>query len=153
MDLNEAAREVIALLLTELQRNGTSLQFEFADRLPMVQGDRVQLQQVIHNLVRNASDAMSGIDDRPRRLLMRTEDVDESVCLTVQDSGIGFDSRIAGRLFESFYTTKTDGMGIGLSVSRSIIEAHHGQLWAKANDGPGATFAFSIPWSVPPIGQ
>ena len=151
MDLNEAAREVIALLLSELQRNGATLQHEFADRLPIVQGDRVQLQQVILNLVRNASDAMSGIDDRPRQLLIRTEQVDENVCLAVQDFGIGFDPEIAGRLFESFYTTKTDGMGIGLSVSRSIIEAHHGQLWAKANDGPGATFAFSIPWGVPLI--
>jgi len=145
VDLNEAAREVFALLLSELQRNRAILHHEFADRLPIVKGDRVQLQQVILNLVRNASDAMSGIEDRPRRLLIRTEQVDEGVCLRVQDSGIGFDPAIADRLFESFYTTRTDGMGIGLSVSRSIIEAHGGRLWATPNDGPGATFAFSIP--------
>ena len=145
MDLNEAAREVIALLLSELQRNGAILQIEVADGLPIVQGDRVQLQQVIHNLVRNASDAMRDVEDRPRRLLIRTEQIDENVCVTVQDSGIGFDTASADRLFESFYTTKPEGMGIGLSVSRSIIEAHGGRLWATANDRPGATFAFSIP--------
>jgi PAS domain S-box-containing protein len=145
MDLNETAREVIALLLSELQRDGAILQHEFADRLPIVRGDRIQLQQVILNLVRNASDAMRGIEDRPRRLLIRTEQVDRNACLTVQDSGIGFDPATANRLFESFYTTKPQGMGIGLSVSRSIIEAHGGRLWAAANDGPGATFAFSVP--------
>jgi signal transduction histidine kinase len=145
MDLNEAAREVIALLLSELQRDGAILQQEFADRLPIVQGDRTQLQQVILNLVRNASDAMRSIEDRPRRLLIRTEQVEENACFKVQDSGIGFDPAIANRLFESFYTTKPEGMGIGLSVSRSIIEAHGGRLWAAANDGPGATFAFFVP--------
>jgi PAS domain S-box-containing protein len=145
MDLNEAARDVIALLLSELQRNGAILQQEFADCLPIVQGDRVQLQQVILNLVRNASDAMRDIEDRPRRLLIRTEQVDENICVTVQDSGVGFAPAIADRLFDSFYTTKPEGMGIGLSVSRSIIEAHGGRLWATANDGAGATFAFSVP--------
>lgn len=148
VDLNEAAREVVTLLLNELQRNKAILHYELADRLPIVQGDRIQLQQVILNLIRNASDAMSGIEDRPRRLLIRTEQLDEDVCLAVQDSGIGFDGAIADRLFESFYTTKPKGMGIGLSVSRSIIEAHHGRLWAKANEGPGATFAFSIPCDI-----
>jgi signal transduction histidine kinase len=145
MDLNEAVREVIALSLSELQRNGAILQQELADRLPIVQGDRIQLQQVILNLVRNASDAMRDVEDRPRRLLIRSEHVDENVCVTVQDSGIGFDPSIADRLFESFYTTKPEGMGIGLSVSRSIIEAHGGRLWATANDSHGSTFAFSIP--------
>ncbi len=145
VDLNEAAQEVIALLLSEVQRNGAIVHSEFADHPPIVKGDRIQLQQVILNLVRNASDAMSSTEDRPRRLLIRTELVDENVCVRVQDSGTGFDPAIADRLFESFYTTKPDGMGIGLSVSRSIIEAHGGRLWATANDGPGATFAFSIP--------
>ncbi len=145
MDLNEAAREVIALLLSDLQRDGAILQHEFAEGLPIVQGDRIQLQQVILNLVRNASDAMRNVEDRPRRLLIRTEQVDQNVCVTVQDSGIGLDPAIANRLFESFYTTKPEGMGIGLSVSRSIIEAHGGRLWAVANEGPGATFTFSIP--------
>jgi PAS domain S-box-containing protein len=148
MDLNEAAREVIALLLSELQRDGVILQHEFANHLHNVEGDRIQLQQVIHNLVRNASDAMRDIADRPRRLLIRTEQAGENVCVTVQDSGVGFNPASADRLFESFYTTKPEGMGIGLSVSRSIIEAHGGRLWAAANDGPGATFAFSIPRDI-----
>ncbi len=145
VDLNEATLEVIALLLSELQKNRTILHYEFADPPPIVMGDRIQLQQVILNLARNASDAMSGIEERPRRLLIRTEQVDENVCLSVQDSGTGFDPGVAERLFASFYTTKPSGMGIGLSISRSIIEAHGGRLWATANNGPGATFAFSIP--------
>jgi signal transduction histidine kinase len=98
------------------------------------------------NLLRNAADAMSEIKDRPRLLQLRTAgDEDGQVRLTVRDAGIGFSPEGAERLFEAFYTTKSDGMGIGLSVSRSIIERHNGRLWAQANDGPGATFAFSIP--------
>ena len=89
---------------------------------------------------------MSAVDDRPRQLLIRTEpDEDDHVRLTVQDAGVGFDPQAADKLFESFYTTKNDGMGIGLSISRSIIESHHGRLWATRNDGPGATFSLSIP--------
>ena len=150
VDLNEATREVIALSLSELQRNRVILRPELADDLPLVTGDRVQLQQVILNLLRNASDAMSGVDDRPRQLLIRTErDEDDRVRLTVQDAGVGFDPQAMDRLFEAFYTTKNDGMGIGLSVSRSIIESHHGRLWAAPNDGPGATFSFSIPLRGP----
>jgi PAS domain S-box-containing protein len=146
ISLNDAAREVIALSLSELEGNRISVRYEFAENLPAVKGDRVQLQQVILNLLRNASDAMRDIGDRPRQLLIKTEcDSGVSVQLTVQDSGIGFAPDAADRLFESFYTTKDDGMGIGLSVSRSIIEAHRGRLWASANNGPGASFAFSIP--------
>jgi signal transduction histidine kinase len=106
----------------------------------------VQLQQVILNLLQNARDAMAHVEERPRQLLIRTEreEVDR-VRLTVRDSGIGFDPQALDRVFDSFYTTKNDGMGIGLSVSRSIIESHHGRLWAAPNDGPGATFSFSIP--------
>jgi signal transduction histidine kinase len=146
VDLNEATRAVLALSLSELQRSRVILRLELADDLPLVTGDRVQLQQVILNLVRNASDAMSAVDDRPRQLLIRTErDEGDGVRLTVQDAGVGFDPQTAARLFESFYTTKHDGMGIGLSVSRSIIESHHGRLWATLNNGPGAAFSFSIP--------
>ena len=145
VDLNEATREVIALSLRELQRNRVVLTNEFAENLPTVKGDRVQLQQVILNLLRNALDAMSHVDDRPRQLLIRTEPDGEQVRFTIQDTGVGFELEAADRLFESFYTTKHDGMGIGLSVSRSIIEAHHGRLWATRNDGPGSIFAFSIP--------
>jgi signal transduction histidine kinase len=146
VDLTEAAREVIALSLSELQRSRVILRAELAEDLPPVTGDRVQLQQVILNLLRNASDSMSGVDDRPRKLVIRTErDEDDRVRLTVQDTGVGFEPQAVGRLFEAFYTTKSGGMGIGLSVSRSIIESHHGRLWAAPNDGPGATFSFSIP--------
>ena len=148
VDLNEATREVIALSLSELQRNRVILRSELADNLPPVAGDRVQLQQVILNLVRNASDAMSGVDDRSKQLLIRTEpDEGGQVRLSVHDAGVGFDPQVMDRLFDSFYTTKNDGMGIGLSVSRSIIASHHGRLWATLNEGPGATFSFSIPFA------
>ena len=146
VDLNEATREVIALALCELQRNRVIVKPELADELPIVAGDRVQLQQVILNLLRNASDAMSSVDDRPRRLLIRTEhDADGGVRLSVQDAGVGFEPESINKLFDSFYTTKSNGMGIGLSVSRSIIENHQGRMWATSNEGPGATFSFSIP--------
>jgi signal transduction histidine kinase len=146
VDLNEATREVIALLLSELQRSRAILRTDLADDLPPVTGDRVQLQQVILNLLLNASDAMSRVDDRRRQLVIRTErDEGDRVRLTVQDTGVGFEPQGADKLFEAFYTTKSGGMGIGLSVSRSIIESHHGRLWAAPNDGPGATFSFSIP--------
>ena len=146
MDLNEATREVVALSLSELQRGRVILRQELADDLPLVTGDRVQLQQVILNLLRNASDAMSTIDDRPRDLLIRTEpDDNDRVRFSVTDVGVGFEPQAADRLFEAFYTTKNEGMGIGLSVSRSIIERHHGRLWATPNNGPGVTFSFSIP--------
>jgi signal transduction histidine kinase len=144
--LNEATREVIALSLSELRRSGVILRTELADDLPVVRGDRVQLQQVILNLLLNASDAMSGVNDRPRQLVIRTErDEGDQVRLSVQDAGVGFEPQAVENLFEAFYTTKSSGMGIGLSVSRSIIEGHQGRIWASPNDGPGATFFFSIP--------
>jgi PAS domain S-box-containing protein len=145
VDLNEVTREVIALALSELQHNSVIVKPELADELPSITGDRVQLQQVIFNLLRNASDAMSSIYDRPRQLLIRTEQDAEGVRLSVQDAGRGLEPESMNRLFEAFYTTKSNGMGMGLSVSRSIIENHHGRLWATPNDGPGATFSFSIP--------
>ncbi len=145
LDLNEAALEVIMLLSGELQRNEVILKHEFTDRLPAVKGDRVQLQQVILNLLHNASDAMVTVNDRPRQVLIRTEPDATHVTVFVQDSGIGFSPEMSERLFEPFLTTKQGGMGIGLSVSRSIVEAHQGRLWAARNAGPGATFAFSIP--------
>ena len=146
VNLNHAAQEVIALSLTELQRNRIILQTEYAEDLPPVTGDRVQLQQVILNLLLNASDAMANVHDRPRRLLIRTEQYGrDQVRVTVQDSGSGFDPQHADRLFDAFYTTKIGGMGIGLSVSRAIIENHQGHLSAAPNDGPGAAFSFSIP--------
>ena len=145
MDLNEAAREVTTLSLTEIQRSGVALRHELAGDLPRVVGDRIQLQQVILNLLRNAADAMSTVEDRPRELLISTERDGNQVRLSVKDSGVGFTPQVAGKIFEAFYTTKSDGMGIGLSVSRSIIEAHQGRLWVTANEGPGCTFSFVIP--------
>ena len=145
VDLNETAREVIALSLSELQSNRVILQPQFASGLPPVTGDRVQLQQVILNLLRNASEAMNTVEDRPRELQITTRLYEDGAGLSVTDVGIGFAPEAMDRLFEAFYTTKNNGMGIGLSVCRSIIEKHHGRLWASFNDGPGATFSFSIP--------
>src|SRR5712672_4218669 len=146
VDLNEATREVIALLLSELQRNRVMLQSELAHDLPAVTGDRVQLQQVVLNLLRNASDAMVDVHDRPLHLLISTEREDgDHVRLSVRDNGVGVDPQDIDKLLDAFYTTKSDGMGIGLSVSRSIVERHHGLLWAEPNDGPGVTFSISIP--------
>src|SRR5262249_34502163 len=146
IDLNDAAREVISLFMSDLRRNRVILRSELGEDLPPIAGDRIQLQQVILNLLRNGSDAMSAVDDRPRELIIITErDDDDRVRLSVRDAGVGIDAQVGDRLFEAFYTTKSDGMGMGLSVSRSIIEAHHGRLWARNNDGPGATFSFSVP--------
>jgi PAS domain S-box-containing protein len=146
LDLNEVTQEVIALSLSDLQRNRIALQSELAEDLPTITGDRVQLQQVILNLLRNASDAMVDVHDRPRQLLIRTErDDGDRLRVSVRDAGVGVDPENINKLLDDFYTTKSGGMGIGLSVSRSIIERHHGRLWAEPNDGPGATFSFSIP--------
>ena len=146
VDLNEATHEVVALLRSELQRSRVILRAELDDEIPPVTGDRVQLQQVILNLILNAAEAMSSVEDRPRHLVVRTErDENDRVQLSVQDAGVGFKPQDEVRLFDAFYTAKNGGMGIGLSVSRSIIESHHGRLWAALNDGPGATFSFSIP--------
>jgi PAS domain S-box-containing protein len=146
VDLNDATREVIALSTRELKRSRVILKEELADNLPPVTGDRVQLQQVILNLLRNAAEAMSTVNDRPRHLVIRTErEEGDGERLTVRDAGVGFGTQGVDKLFQPFYTTKSDGMGIGLSVSRSIIENHNGRLWAEPNDGPGATFSFSIP--------
>jgi signal transduction histidine kinase len=146
LDLNEATREVIALSLSELQRNRVIVQSDLADDLPLITGDRVQLQQVLMNLLLNASDAMVGVNDRPRHLLIRTEsEGGDHVRATVRDAGVGIERQGMDKVFDAFYTTKSGGMGIGLSVSRSIVERHRGRLWVEPNDGPGATFAFSIP--------
>jgi signal transduction histidine kinase len=150
LDLNEATREVLALTLSDLQRNRVALKSEFAEGLQTVTGDRIQLQQVILNLIRNGSDAMADVHDRQRELVVRTErDDGDRVRMSVRDSGVGVDPHTTNKLFHAFYTTKRDGMGIGLSISRSIVERHCGRLWAEPNDGPGATFSFSIP-SRPP---
>ena len=149
VDLNEATREVIALSLSDLHRHGVILQLELAHDLPIITGDRIQLQQVILNLLRNASDAMIEVHERPRLLLIKTErEAGNRVRLTVRDAGIGFPPQSLDSLFDAFYTTKSGGMGIGLFVSRSIVERHQGRLCAEPHDGPGATFSFSIPFQA-----
>ena len=154
LDLNEAAREVVALSSNDLQRNRIILHSELAGNLPIVTGDRIQLQQVILNLLRNASDAMADVHDRPRQLLIKTErENGDRVRLRVRDAGVGLSPRSMASLFDAFYTTKSGGMGIGLFVSRSIVERHRGRLWAEPNDGPGATFSFSVPGDAAGVGD
>ena len=149
VDLNEATREVITQVSAGLQRDQVILRCELAEDLPPVTGDLVQLQQVISNLVRNASDAMTSVVDRPRQLVIRTNwDGKQIVQLDVQDAGTGLNPALADKLFEPFYTTKSEGMGVGLFVSRSIIERHNGRLWAAPNEGPGSTFSFSLPRAI-----
>jgi C4-dicarboxylate-specific signal transduction histidine kinase len=146
LDINDVVREVIALLDGELRRNGVSLRTEMPANLRPVVVDRVLLQQVILNLIMNAIEAMRAVSDRARVLCIRTEEQSSgSIVVLVQDSGVGLDPKQLSRMFEPFYTTKVQGIGMGLTISRSIIEAHGGRLWAVANDGPGSTFCFTVP--------
>src|SRR5271166_6370229 len=146
LDINKTILEVIALTHSELQRNHVELRTHLSSDLPLVAADRVQLQQVILNLIVNAMEAMSGVGDRPRELLVVTgaSDLNE-VFVEVRDSGPGLDSANLNRLFDEYYTTKQEGMGMGLSISRSIIEAHGGRLWATPNQPHGAVFRFTLP--------
>ncbi|MDM0029080.1 trifunctional serine/threonine-protein kinase/ATP-binding protein/sensor histidine kinase [Variovorax saccharolyticus] len=150
MNLNDATREVVAMLSGELERSEVILQLGLADSLPLVTGDRIQLQQVILNLIRNASEAMADVHDRPRRLVIRTDlQGGDHVCVSVEDAGVGLDGQNVERIFDAFYSTKSVGMGVGLSVSRSIIERHGGRLWAEPHDSNGVTFQFSVPVDRP----
>jgi PAS domain S-box-containing protein len=145
-DLNGAIREVIELTRGEAVKNGVSVQTELTDNLPLIDGDRVQLQQVMLNLIINAVEAMSGLTEGPRELLISTAKAEMGgVLVTVRDSGPGLAPAALERLFEAFYTTKPNGLGMGLSICRSIIEAHHGRLWATANSPDGAVFQFTLP--------
>jgi C4-dicarboxylate-specific signal transduction histidine kinase len=146
LDINDVVREVIALLDGELRRNGVSLGTNLPEDLPPVVVDRVLLQQVILNLMMNAIEAVRAISDRTRVLRIRTEEQpSDNIAVLVQDSGVGVDPEHSSRMFEAFYTTKVEGLGMGLTISRSIIEAHGGRLWAVANAGPGSTFCFTLP--------
>ena len=146
VEINGAIREVIELTYSEAVKNGVSVQTQFAESLPLIQGDRVQLQQVMLNLIINAIQAMSGLAAGVRELRITTENTDsEGVRLAVRDSGPGLSSENFQRLFEPFYTTKPNGMGMGLSICRSIIEAHGGRLWATRCEPRGALFQFTIP--------
>jgi C4-dicarboxylate-specific signal transduction histidine kinase len=145
LDINEPILEVIALARSEAQRSGVSLQTRLAPDLPLVEGDRVQLQQVMLNLILNAVEALSGVSEGSRDLLISSEDGGaDGVRVAVQDSGPGLIPESVDRLFEAFYTTKPTGMGMGLAICRSIIEAHGGRLWATANEPRGAVFQFSL---------
>ncbi len=146
LDINDAISEVIPLVQQDVRRHRVSLRLDLAPTLPAVLGDRVQLQQVILNLIVNGMEAMATVTDRPRELVVRSQ-LDDSgqVLVAVQDSGIGIDPENAKQLFNAFFTTKPSGMGMGLSICRSIIEDHGGKLWASPNAGPGATFQFTLP--------
>ena len=145
LEVNEAILEVIALTRGEMSRKSVSVKTQLDGDLPAIRGDRVQLQQVILNLFINAVEAMSGIGDGPRELLISTEKGNSGVFVAVSDSGPGLDPESTERLFKSFFTTKPGGLGMGLSISRSIIEAHQGRLWATANIPRGAVFQFTLP--------
>ena len=145
LDMNDVIREVVALAQSEIRRNGVALRAQLEGDLPPVLGDRVQLQQVVLNLIMNGIEAMSAVGDRARELIISTQSGEiDQVHVTVQDSGIGLDPKSMERIFDAFYTTKAEGMGMGLAISRSIVENHDGRLWAVPNDGPGATFQFTL---------
>jgi signal transduction histidine kinase len=145
LNINEAIEEVVILTQSEVRRNKVALWTDLAADLPSAMGDRVQLQQVVMNLILNGIEAMSTMEDRARDLLIRTEHGEgDELRVSVQDSGIGLDPNNVARIFDAFQTTKPGGLGMGLSISRSIVENHGGRLWATANDGPGATFRFTL---------
>jgi two-component system, LuxR family, sensor kinase FixL len=144
LHVNETIQEVLALARPEVRKHRVAVRTQLASDLPAVLGDRVQLQQVMLNLILNGIEAMSTVGDRPRELLISTHRDTPDVRIAVRDSGTGLDSQQADRIFDAFYTTKPTGMGMGLSISRSIIENHGGRLWAEANDGHGATFQFTV---------
>jgi C4-dicarboxylate-specific signal transduction histidine kinase len=146
LDLSDTIQEVLTMITTEARQHRVAVWTDLAAGLPLVRSDRLQVQQVLLNLVMNSIEAMQAVTDRPRELGIRTQPHEsDTVLVTVQDTGIGLDPQSITRLFESFYTTKPEGMGLGLSISRSIIEAHGGRLWATPNDGSGATFQFTLP--------
>jgi signal transduction histidine kinase len=146
LDINDVVNDVIALVQRELLSHRVSLRMELAPALPVVLADRVQLQQVIINLVINAIEAMQGVTERPRELSIRTHQNEaRQVLVTVKDCGVGISAEDADRLFSPFFTTKSGGMGMGLSICRSIIEAHGGRVWAEPDLPDGATFHFTLP--------
>jgi PAS domain S-box-containing protein len=149
LNINDVAQEVHSLVYHEAQRKGVALQKELTSSLPLVLGDRVQLQQVLLNLLMNGIEALSGIEPERRQLIITTGHTNrEQVLVAVRDSGVGINGREMEQVFKAFHTTKANGMGMGLAISRSIVEAHGGRLWAEPNRGPGATFKFTLPVSV-----
>ena len=148
LDVNHAIREVIALTRGEAMKSRVSVEAQLAEGLPPIHADRIQLQQVILNLIVNAVEAMTPTTDGPRDLLVSTEKAEpDGVLVVVRDTGPGLSPASVEHVFDAFYTTKPEGMGMGLSISRSIIEAHGGRLWAAANVPGGAVFEFTVPAS------
>ena len=146
LDLNAAIGDSIALVQREIAKRGVLLRQELASPLPGIVGDRIQLQQVMVNLIMNGLDALEPVNGRPRELVIRSaKDGVGHVMVSVQDSGVGIEAEASDRLFDAFYTTKPNGMGLGLSICRTIIEAHGGQMWASSNSGPGTTLQFRLP--------
>jgi C4-dicarboxylate-specific signal transduction histidine kinase len=146
LHINDVIHDVVRLVQHEVLGHGASLRLELVPALPSVLGDRIQLQQVIINLVINGIQAMDSIAEHPRELLIRSQQNEEGqVLVAVKDSGIGINPEHAIRLFNAFFTTKPSGMGMGLSICRSIIEVHGGRVWASDNQGSGATFQFTLP--------
>jgi signal transduction histidine kinase len=145
LDLNEIIRDVLVLVADKAKREDVSIRTDFADDVFPVSGDRVQLQQVVLNLVMNAIEAMSTVGGRPRELVVRTGNIEDQVEVTVEDSGPGLDPNGMEKMFDPFYTTKASGMGMGLSICRSIVQSHGGRLWATAKDTPGTRFHFALP--------
>lgn len=149
LDVNTTIREVLPLVGSEASKRGVVIRTRFAEEVFPVVGDRVQLQQVVLNLVMNGLEAMSAVTDRERELAITSRNVnDRQVEVTIADSGIGLAAEEIAKIFEAFYTTKPTGMGMGLSISRTIVQAHGGQLWARPNDGPGTTFHLSLPMAT-----
>ena len=146
VNINEAIQDVVGLTRDEVRRKNVGLKTELAEGLPPVMGDRVQLQQVLLNLIMNGVDAMSTVEGRARELVIKAQnDEGGQVRVEVRDSGVGLDEESTQKIFDPFYSTKPAGMGMGLSISRSIIQNHGGRIWATPNDGPGTTFHFTVP--------
>src|SRR5262249_33711764 len=146
LDINDTLREVIVLAQSEVQGNRVTLRAHLVGALPPVWGDRIQVQQVLINLLVNGIEAMSGVGDGPRELSVSTATGDSSdVVISVRDTGPGLEPAVLSRVFDAFYTTKAGGLGMGLAISRSIVESHGGRLWATANVPRGAVFQFTLP--------
>jgi C4-dicarboxylate-specific signal transduction histidine kinase len=145
LDLNEVITEGVALLQREIQNHRIALQLDLARDLPPVLAGRVELQQVVINLMMNGMQAMEPVTDRPRRLVVRSSRHNDEVLVSVRDSGVGIDPGNIDRLFNAFFTTRANGMGMGLSIGRSIVESYGGRIWASNNDGPGTIFQFALP--------
>jgi signal transduction histidine kinase len=149
LDINEIVQETITLVQSEVQKNQIRLQTNFSVALPKVMGDKIQIQQVLLNLLVNGVEAIKAATDGTAQISVETGEYEENyILVAVKDSGVGLEPGSLDRIFEAFYTTKEEGMGMGLSISRSIIEAHGGRLWAIPNNGNGMTFQFTLPVST-----